>query len=209
MPTDTVTSTSRTVAALTGFERKLVQATKARKSRYVLVDFGEPPEPGTRRPTVGRAPNPRFVTDVEKINELIAGVRAKQARVRKPTASQQGEYVRELKASSGGAYSTAELVEMTGLTRQGLAVRRDKFQIVYWTDPKGHCFYPKWQFDAEMKILPGVQQVLGLLKSHDTLHVLMKFLVPSSPQGKSIQGLIAHGESEKALSLIENSLKER
>lgn len=209
MPAISVSRSRPAKATLTGFERRIADAAKARKSRYVLVDLGKTPKPGVRGPSEWRAPNPRLVTDVKKIRELVAGLRAQEPRARESIAGQSDAYVRELKAAGGGAYSTLELAEKTGLTRQGLAVRRGKFQIVYWTDPKGHCFYPKWQFDTEMKILPGVQQVLGLLKSHDTLHVLMKFLVPSTPQGKSVRDLIAQGESERAVSFVENSLVER
>lgn len=110
------------------------------------------------------------------------------------------EYVRSLKDAEGGAWSTAEFVDHAGISRQALQERRDSFAIVYWTDAKGHCHYPKWQFDSNLQVRREVREILTLLSTHDTLKVLTTFLVPSIGEpGVSAQHLIQSGKGEEAV----------
>ena len=109
-------------------------------------------------------------------------------------------YVRSLKNAEGGAWTSAEFEKITGISREALRQRRNAFTIVYWTDARGHCSYPKWQFDANMQVLPEVREILGLLKTHDTLSVLMTFLVPAvGDAGNSPLHLIQAGRGCEAV----------
>ena len=95
-------------------------------------------------------------------------------------------------------------MEFTGISSQALAQRREAFKIVYWTDIRGHCFYPKWQFNADMKVRPEVIEILGDLRTRDTVHVLMKFLVPSiGDAGESVLDLILSGRGKEAIEYVQ------
>ncbi|MEO6002290.1 MAG: hypothetical protein ABIZ04_21175 [Opitutus sp.] len=113
------------------------------------------------------------------------------------------EYVQSLKDAEGGAWSTAEFVQRAGISRQALQERRDSFTIVYWTDAKRHCHYPKWQFDSNLQVNRYVRDILALLSTHDTLKVLTTFLVPSIGEpGVSALRLIQSGQGEKAFEYV-------
>jgi hypothetical protein len=113
------------------------------------------------------------------------------------------EYVRSLKEAEGGAWSSQEFSERADITRQALQERREAFSMVYWTDAKGHCHYPKWQFDSNLQVHPHVREILGILHTHDTLRVLTTFLVPSIGEpGVSPLQLIQAGKGPKAVSQV-------
>ena len=90
-----------------------------------------------------------------------------------------------------------------GITREALRQRRESFSIVYWTDPKGHCHYPVWQFTPEMHVKDGVRAVLRWLRSHDTTLVLSRFLVPFiGDTPRCVIDLIDYGRGAEALAYI-------
>lgn len=138
----------------------------------------------------------KVVIDLERFREYLrAGAQ--------PLEPDAGDWVQRLKAAKGGAYSSAELERHLNVTRQALADRRSSFSIVYWTDPHGRCWYPKWQFDHELKVLPAVKEVLKALRSEDTVKVLATFLVPASGLGdRSVLDLILSGQTDEALSHV-------
>jgi hypothetical protein len=127
-----------------------------------------------------------------------------------PAAVATVEYVQSLKDAEGGAWSTAEFVERAKISRQALQERRDTFAIVYWTDAKGHCHYPKWQFDSDLQVLSHVRMILALLHTHDTLRVLTTFLVPSIGEpGTSALKLIHAGRGAEAVAAVRSREDER
>ena len=130
----------------------------------------------------------------------------------KPERAESGgawEYVQGLKAAEGGAWSSAELEEKASISRQALKERRDSFGIVYWTDAKGHSFYPKWQFDANLRVLPEVREILRLMRTTDTTHVLNQFLAPSiGDAGESVLGLIKSGRGAEAVAWVHARMNE-
>jgi hypothetical protein len=94
-------------------------------------------------------------------------------------------------------------MEIAHISRQALHERRANFTIAYWTDAKGHCHYPKWQFDPDRRVLPHVQTILGLLHTHDTLRVLTTFLVPSIGEpGASVLSMIQDGRGDEAVAAV-------
>ncbi len=125
-------------------------------------------------------------------------------------ATSASEYVQALKNGNGGAWSAAEIVERAKISRQALRERRDTFAVVYWTDAKGCCHYPKWQFDADLQVLPPVRAILALLRTHDTVRVLTTFLVPSIGEpGTSPLQLIRAGRGKEAVVAIRSREKGR
>ena len=120
-----------------------------------------------------------------------------------PVNDPAGEYVQSLKDAEGGAWSTAEFMELAHISRQALQERRANFTIAYWTDAKGHCHYPKWQFDPDRRVLSHVRTILGLLHTHDTLRVLTTFLVPSIGEpGVSALSMIQDGRGDEAVAAV-------
>jgi hypothetical protein len=94
-------------------------------------------------------------------------------------------------------------MELAHISRQALQERRANFTITYWTDAKGHCHYPKWQFDPDRRVLPHVRTILGLLHTHDTLRVLTTFLVPSIGEpGVSALSMIQDGRGDEAVAAV-------
>jgi hypothetical protein len=129
---------------------------------------------------------------------------------KQPLAATEEQYVSALKNAQGGAWSTAAFIAKAGITRQGLKERRDNYTIVYWTDAKGHCSYPKWQFDANLQVLSEVRAVLALLRTHDTLYVLNKFLTPAiGDQGDSVLDMIQSGRGAEAVAYVKRSQENR
>ena len=123
--------------------------------------------------------------------------------------AEQIAYVQSLKDAEGGAWTSAEFEQITGLSREALRQRRNVFTIVYWTDVRGHCSYPKWQFDANMQVIKEVREILGLLKTHDTMHVLRTFLVPSiGDAGESVLQLIRSGRGSLAVEHVHTIVNE-
>lgn len=123
---------------------------------------------------------------------------------------EQRQYLKSLKEAEGGAYTSAEYEQLADITRQALKRRRDSFTVVYWTDAKGYCWYPKWQFDGNNQVLPEVRAILELLHTHDTWHALTTFLVPAVGDiGQSPLDLIRAGRGAEAIAFVRNVANER
>jgi hypothetical protein len=153
-----------------------------------------------------RAPGATTLLDVANFGRHLATNPASDS----PAAGSTVEYVQSLKEAEGGALSTDEFVERAKISRQALQDRRATFAIVYWTDAKGQCHYPKWQFDSDMQVLPHVRMILALLHTHDTLRVLTTFLVPSIGEpGTSALKLIHAGRGEEAVAAVRSREDER
>ena len=137
-------------------------------------------------------------------------IKLRARKVLEQSSDQQVEYVKSLKEAEGGAWSSAEYEKIAEISRQALKQRRDNFSIVYWTDAKGHCWYPKWQFDMNNQVIPEVRQILELLSTHDTYHVLTTFLVPAiGNSGESPLHLIQAGRGADAVEFVRESINER
>jgi hypothetical protein len=122
-----------------------------------------------------------------------------------PDLARRREFIRALKEPEGGAYSGRKLGEHLQASRQSLAERRGAHAIVYWTDIRGQAFYPKWQFDEEFKVIPGIGTIVKLLNSDDTLHVLATFLVPATAlNDQPVLQLIRENRTEQAIQHVES-----
>lgn len=112
-----------------------------------------------------------------------------------------GEQNAELKTAAGGAWSTPEIVQK-GFTPHQLEQGRRRFQIAYWRDRFGGYHYPKWQFDRSMKVIPEVAEVLGILRTHDTMRILSWFVRPVAPRGKTLLNLIRTKRGRRAVAIV-------
>jgi len=120
------------------------------------------------------------------------------------------QYIKSLKDAEGGAYTSAEYEQLAGIVRRALKERRDHFAIAYWTDVKGGYRYPKWQFDANHQVRPEVREILKLLRTHDTWHVLATFLVPAmGDSGESPLHAIRAGRGGEAIAFVRRMVNER
>ena len=70
--------------------------------------------------------------------------------------------------AKGGAWHEPELIRR-GYTVEGLAGERKQFGLIAWQDRYGGWHYPKWQFDADGRILPEVRSILRLFRSRDAI----------------------------------------
>lgn len=119
------------------------------------------------------------------------------------------EIVRSLKEAEGGAWSEAELMELTALSRELIRLRRKEFRLVYWTDAAGKTFYPRWQFDSSFQVLSAVEEITLLLGTQDTLRVLTTFLVPwIGEPGVSPLTLIRLGKHAEAVTAVKSLTNE-
>lgn len=108
--------------------------------------------------------------------------------------------VEELKAAEGGAWTGRELQKRFSLIPATLHRRRKEFRIVYWRDAQHNFHYPKWQFGPVGALLPGIQEVLETLQSHDEWRVMRYFLSPRGQlDNRSPLDLLGKGEVEKVL----------
>jgi hypothetical protein len=122
----------------------------------------------------------------------------------------RASYVRSVKEAEGGAWNSQECEELMNLSRSDLKQLRDSFAIVYWTDDRGDCSYPKWQCDTKHRVLEPVREILHLLRTHDTLKVLTTFLVPAvGDAGESPLHLIQEGRSAEAIAFVRGIVEER
>ena len=120
------------------------------------------------------------------------------------------KYVQELREAYGAAYKSSELEEELQITRQALKKRREQLSIVYWTDPQGHCHYPRWQFNDEFVVYPEVKEILHVLNSHDTTLVLQKFILPVvGESNQSVIDLIRSGKGKGAVQNVKNRVNVR
>lgn len=108
--------------------------------------------------------------------------------------------------AEGGAWHEADLLRQ-GYTIERLAKARKTFGIVSWRDRFGGWHYPRWQFDAELNVLPSVVEILRLLRSFDSLYVLGQFLRPIARKKTLIQ-MIRSGRGDKAVALVREEVRQ-
>jgi len=107
-----------------------------------------------------------------KINELVSedpfaaaklrGLRRKQAVLER----------------AGGTFSSEEVAEMIGLSRQAVDKRRSANRLLALTQGKRGYGYPRFQFE-DGKTLKGLEQVLDRLKTLDPWMQLIFFATPN------------------------------
>jgi len=76
------------------------------------------------------------------------------------------EAKRRLLEEHGGTLSAEKAGEVLGITRQAVEKRRQAGKLLALTIGRHGYRYPAWQF-SESGTLPGLEQVLGILASHD------------------------------------------
>lgn len=108
--------------------------------------------------------------------------------------------VEQMQAAEGGAWTGAELLARFGLTPAVLHRRRKEHRIVYWRDARHEFHYPRWQFTPTGALLPGLQEVLQLFRSHDEWRVMSYFLGqrPALDHRRPLD-LLREGDTERVL----------
>ena len=91
--------------------------------------------------------------------------------------------VAELKSAEGGAWSDAEYREKFNVSSAFLHRRRKEHRIVFWRDARDNFYYPRWQFDGNGALRPGIQEVLQTFQSQDTWRMMRYFLGPRTQLG--------------------------
>ena len=108
--------------------------------------------------------------------------------------------VNEMRAAEGGAWTGNELKELFKLDAATLHSRRKGHRIISWRDPKNNFHYPKWQFNPAGALLPGIQEVLQIFKSHDEWRIVRYFLGHRDQLcGRRPLDLLREGDTETAL----------
>jgi hypothetical protein len=108
--------------------------------------------------------------------------------------------VEQMQAAEGGAWTGAELQARFGLTPAVLHRRRKEHRIVCWRDARHEFHYPRWQFTPTGALLPGIQEVLQLFRSHDEWRVMSYFLGQRPQLGnRRPLDLLRGGDTEKVL----------
>lgn len=80
----------------------------------------------------------------------------------------------------GDFHDTAGLVEWLDISKQALAKRVQKAQVLGCQTGDGHWVYPAWQFNDRGDIYPGIAEATGvLLQRRDAWAVAHWFAVPS------------------------------
>lgn len=102
--------------------------------------------------------------------------------------------------AEGGAWHDRELFER-GWSVAKLAGARRSFGIVAWRDRFGGWHYPKWQFDANLQVLPHVIRIVRLLRTRDALRVISHFLTSCRGQPTCLD-LIRTGRGARAFARV-------
>jgi len=90
------------------------------------------------------------------------------------------EAKRKLIEENGGTLSAEKVGELLGITRQAVEKRRQAGKLLALTIGRHGYRYPIWQFN-QSGTLPGLEQVLGVLSSHDQW-MQTAFFVSESPR---------------------------
>jgi hypothetical protein len=105
------------------------------------------------------------------------------------------EVVESLKKAEGGSWKGTTLPR----NPEELSRMRSEFQIVAWSDGKGYQ-YPKWQFKRSSGgFLPGIQEILQILKSSDEWRVMRYFLDHREMLEGRILDLLRAGKVNEAI----------
>jgi hypothetical protein len=73
---------------------------------------------------------------------------------------------RRLIEEHGGTLTAEQVAQMIGISRQGVEKRRQAGRLVALATGRHGHRYPVWQF-SDSGTLPGLEEVLGVLASHD------------------------------------------
>lgn len=88
--------------------------------------------------------------------------------------------VSPLAEAIGPFYDTAGLRQWLNISKQALAKRVEKAQVLGCKTVDGHWVYPAWQFDDQGEVVEGLSEVLStLLEQRDTWAAAHWFVVPS------------------------------
>ena len=84
------------------------------------------------------------------------------------------EYRARLAAAEGGAISTREAARWLHLSQSAVRRRWNGFRLIGWRAGAAIQF-PRWQFASE-EVLPGIEMVLQVFRSHDDWRIMNYFL---------------------------------
>jgi hypothetical protein len=84
--------------------------------------------------------------------------------------------VKKLAAAEGGAISCEETARLLGIPEAAVKRRWRDFRLVGWRE-LNVLHIPVWQFSGK-KLLPGIEDVLKIFRSHDQWRVMLYFLGP-------------------------------
>ncbi len=109
------------------------------------------------------------------------------------------EAKRKLIEEHGGTLSAEKVGELLGITRQAVEKRRQAGKLLALTIGRHGYRYPAWQFN-ESGTLPGLEQVLSVLASHDKW-MQTAFFVSRNPRlnGRTPQEMLEAGELDRVL----------
>src|SRR5680860_519293 len=65
--------------------------------------------------------------------------------------------------AAGPFYDTTGVMALLGVTRQAVAGRRDRRQLLSLRSSDGHHLYPVWQFDRKRRVARGLGAVLAVV----------------------------------------------
>lgn len=85
---------------------------------------------------------------------------------------------KELIEAFGGCVSSEEVATILGISPQGVNQRRQRGRLIALSEGKGKYIYPLWQFTENGETLPGLKEVLKILKQLDCWMQITFFLNP-------------------------------
>lgn len=86
------------------------------------------------------------------------------------------EAKRRLIEEHGGTLTVAQVATNLGLTRQSVENRRRAGKLIAITTGRLGYRYPAWQFSESGLVIPGLEEVLGILAPHDEWMQIAFFL---------------------------------
>jgi hypothetical protein len=109
------------------------------------------------------------------------------------------EAKRKLIEDHGGTLSAEKVGEFLGITRQAVEKRRQIGKLIALSIGRHGYRYPAWQF-SETGTLPGLDQVLGVLASHDQW-MQTAFFVSRNPRlnDRTPKEMLEAGEIDRVL----------
>jgi hypothetical protein len=110
------------------------------------------------------------------------------------------EAKRKLIEQNGGTLSAEKVGELLGITRQTVEKRRQTGKLLALSIGRHGYRYPAWQF-GESGTLPGLDQVLSVLASHDQWMQIAFFVSGNSRlNNRAPREILAAGEIDRVLS---------
>jgi hypothetical protein len=103
---------------------------------------------------------------------------------------------KQMLETAGGTLTSEQVAEVLGISRQGVDKRRSSNQLLALTQGKRGYSYPSFQF-ADGTTIPGLEEVLGELKSLDPWMQMVFFTNPHERLGgKTPMELLQKGSIE-------------